>query len=246
MRHLLFPGGKRLRPAFAFAAAQAVGGDSDSVLPIACAVELIHTYSLVHDDLPCMDDDDLRRGRPTVHKAFGENVAVLAGDALLAEAFRVVAERTPPERGLACVAELAHAASCRELVGGQYDDLHVADRVATNPEAAAHVESIHRRKSAALIRASVTSGARMAGADAATLAQLGRFATSVGVAFQIADDWLDRDSGEACSLVGLLGPDAARERAERLLDEGLAQVEDLGVEGEALRALACYSVRRME
>jgi geranylgeranyl diphosphate synthase type II len=244
MRHLVFPGGKRLRPALAFAAAEAVGAPPERALALAAAVELVHTYSLVHDDLPCMDDDDERRGRPTVHVAYGEAVAVLAGDALLALAFEVLATQGArdacPERALGALRDLAEAAGARALVGGQVDDLELGDL----PADAARIESVHLRKSAALIAASVVGGARQAGADAAQLARLRRFGEDVGVAFQIADDVLDQDEDGACSLVRVLGEDGARARAEALLQAALAQVDDLGEKAEPLRELARFAVRR--
>jgi len=244
MRHLVFPGGKRLRPALAFAAAEAVGAPPERALALAAAVELVHTYSLVHDDLPCMDDDDERRGRPTVHVVYGEAVAVLAGDALLALAFEVLATQGArdacPERALGALRDLAEAAGARALVGGQVDDLELGDV----PADAARIESVHLRKSAALIAASVVGGARQAGADAARLARLRRFGEDVGVAFQIADDVLDKDEDGACSLVRVLGEDGARARAEALLQTALAQLDDLGEKAEPLRELARFAVRR--
>lgn len=242
MRHLLFPGGKRLRPALAFAAAEAVGAPPDRALPVAAAVELIHTYSLVHDDLPCMDDDDLRRGRPTVHVAFDEATAVLAGDALQAAAFEVLATGAPgiPAAALlAALRELAVAAGSRELCGGQADDLHF-----DSAGDVAAIESIHLRKSAALIAASVVGGARLGGADEATVERLRSFALEVGLAFQIADDVLDGDTDGACSLVSALGAGAARARAESLLETALARIRSLGVRAEPLRELARFAVRR--
>jgi len=244
MRHLVFPGGKRLRPALAFAAAEAVGAPSERALLMAAAVELIHTYSLVHDDLPCMDDDDERRGRPTVHVAYGEAVAVLAGDALQALAFEVLAARGAragsSERVLGALRDLAEAAGARALVGGQVDDLAVDEMRAD----AAAIESVHLRKSGALIAVAIVGGARLGGADAATLARLRRFGDCVGVAFQIADDLLDRDTDGACSLVRILGETGARVRAEALLAEALAEVDDLGERAEPLRDLARFAVRR--
>jgi geranylgeranyl diphosphate synthase type II len=243
MRHLLFPGGKRLRPALVFAGCHAAGGPTERALPAAAAVELVHTYSLIHDDLPCMDDDDERRGRPTVHVAFGEAVAVLAGDALLALAFEVLASGpgdAEPERRLAALGDLARAADSRGLVGGQADDLTFpADEGDT-----AAIESVHRRKTAALIAASVVSGARLGGADTGLLEQLRAFGEAVGVAFQIADDLLDWEKEEPCSLARVLGPVGARERAEELLGAALARIEDLGERGEPLRELARFAVRR--
>ncbi|HSJ98294.1 MAG TPA: polyprenyl synthetase family protein [Myxococcota bacterium] len=252
MRHLLFPGGKRLRPALAFAAAEAVGAPPERALPAAAAVELVHTYSLVHDDLPCMDDDDERRGRPTVHVAYGEATAVLAGDALRALAFETLAraaERLGPAPAahdpapvVAALRELAHAAGAAQLVGGQADDLDF-DPARVDE---AWVDSVHRRKTAALFAASVTGGARLAGADSTALEQLRRFALATGVAFQIADDVLDDEPGAGeCSLVALIGLDAARARAEALLEQALAALEPFGARGDALRMLARFAVWRV-
>ena len=244
MRHLIFPGGKRLRPALAFAACEAIGARPTEVaLPAAAAVELIHTYSLVHDDLPCMDDDALRRGRPTVHVAFGEALAVLAGDALQAEAFAVLTAPGPlpaPEAVvLAASLDLARAAGSGGLVGGQADDLACAEE-----DDAAAVESIHRRKTAALIEAAVVMGARFGGGDAHAVERLGRFGRAIGLAFQITDDLLDRDTDGASSYVRLRGEEASRERAEALLAEALTQIDGWGERAEPLRELARFAVRR--
>ena len=235
MRHLLFPGGKRLRPALAFAGAEAVGGRPEQALPLAAAVELVHTYSLVHDDLPCMDDDAVRRGRPSVHVAFGEAVAVLAGDALLAAAFEVLAGAPATT-----VRELARAAGSRALVGGQADDL-ARD---AGPADAARIESIHQRKTGALLAVAVVEGARLAGAGEAPLARLRRLGECLGLGFQIADDLLDRGRDEASSLARVLGEAGARRRAEALLEEALAQLEGWGERAEPLRELARFAVRR--
>ena len=241
MRHLLFPGGKRLRPALAFAGCEAAGAPAEMALPAAAAVELVHIYSLIHDDLPCMDDDDERRGRPTVHVAFGEAVAVLAGDALLAQAFEVLAAGAgDAEPRLEALRDLSRAADSRNLVGGQADDLTFR---ASDGDGAA-IESIHRRKTAALITASVLTGARLGGADTSLLERLRSFGEEVGVAFQIADDLLDREDGELCSLVRVLGLEGARARAEELLEGALCRIEDLGERGEPLRELARFAARR--
>ena len=243
MRHLLFPGGKRLRPALALAAAEAVGGDADAALPAAVAVELVHVYSLVHDDLPCMDDDVERRGRPTVHVAFDEATAVLAGDALLTAAFAALVagagERDAAARVLA-VRDLARAAGAAGLVGGQVDDL-----ARTRSTSAAAVESVHARKSAALIAAVDHARARGSrGASEALLAKLSAAGVATGIAFQITDDLLDADDDEGCSLVRVIGEAAARERAQALLDQALAEIAELGARAEPLRALLRYAVQR--
>ena len=242
MRHLLFPGGKRLRPAFALAAAEAVGAPPEVALPAAAAVELVHTYSLIHDDLPCMDDDVERRGLPTVHVAFDEAIAVLAGDALLALAFEaltagVSASPIEASRAALAVSDLAQAAGSVALVGGQVDDV-AAEARGVELDAAA-IESIHARKSAALIAAAVVTGARLAGAEETLLERLHRFAMQAGIAFQITDDCLDRDG-----LAPVLGEDGARTRAEALLEQALAHIEDLGERAEPLRELARFAVRR--
>jgi geranylgeranyl pyrophosphate synthase len=244
MRHLLFPGGKRLRPALAFAGCEAVGGDWQRALPAAAAVELIHTYSLIHDDMPCMDDDDERRGRPTVHKVWDETTALLAGDALQALAFEVLARETgdaAPERARGALQDVARAASSRGLVGGQVDDLAF---VPGGPDEEGRVESVHMRKSAALIAASITSGAHLGGASAAEIDLLGKFGEEVGVAFQIADDLLDAEDEEPCSTVRVLGKAGARDRAQALLESALARIDGFGPEANALRELACYAVGR--
>ena len=245
MRHLLFPGGKRLRPALALAAAEAVGAPPDRALPVAVAVELVHTYSLIHDDLPCMDDDDTRRGLPTVHVAFDEATAVLAGDALLAAAFYTLsaAERDhPAPQLLAAARDLAEAAGSLHLVGGQIDDL----RFQPHARDASRVESVHARKSAALIAAAIVGGARLGGGDAAELATLRRFGEAIGLGFQIADDLLDAPRAEACSLVRSIGAPAARARAEALLEQALRELEAFGESAEPLREIARQAVRRSE
>ncbi len=240
MRHLLFPGGKRLRPALACAAAGAVGASQQAAWPMAAAVELVHTYSLVHDDLPCMDDDDTRRGRPTVHVAFGEALAVLAGDALLAAAFEVLASAEAPDaHRLAALAELAQASGSRQLVGGQADDL-----AATTPCDRETVESVHRRKTAALISAAVVGGGLLGGGDEPALRRLRRFGEALGLGFQIADDLLDRDEDAGCSLVAVVGVEAARARADELLTTALDELEAFGQRAEPLRELGRFAVRR--
>ena len=246
MRHLLFPGGKRLRPMLAMAAAEAVGSPPAVALPVAAAVELVHTYSLVHDDLPCMDDDDVRRGLPTVHVAFDEATAVLAGDALQALAFEAAAQACPEDapRARAALADLARAAGSRGIVGGQVDDIALAS--ADAPATLNKLLSIHARKSAALIAASIVSGAHLGGADADTIDRLQRCGETVGVAFQIADDVLDEGEEDPCSLVRAIGIDAARERAESLLADALDEMAMLGERAEPLRALVRFAVRRHE
>lgn len=243
MRHLLFPGGKRFRPILAMAGAEAVGGSAQDALPVATAVELIHAYSLVHDDLPCMDDDALRRGRPTVHVLYGYAIAVLAGDALQSLAFEVLASAANRGNAMAvthALRELARTAGSRHLVGGQADDL-VYDASDVSPAA---IESVHARKSAALIATSITGGARLAGASREQVSQLEEFGLEVGVAFQITDDLLDADEQDQCSLARALGHDEAEARSTELLASALGRIEDLGDAATPLRELARFAVQR--
>ena len=199
MRHAVLSGGKRLRPLFAMAAAEAVGATPERALPMAAAVELIHAYSLVHDDLPCMDDDALRRGLPTVHVAYGEAVAVLAGDALQALAFETLANAASGNAAEAVVAalrELALAAGPEGLVGGQVDDLDFTQGGANEA-----VEAVHRRKTAALFAAAVAGGGLLGGANDDTVEALRAFGRKVGIGFQIADDLEDEHEDSPCSSV---------------------------------------------
>jgi len=240
MRHIVFPGGKRLRPALAMAAAEAVGAPARAALPIAAAVELIHAYSLVHDDLPCMDDDATRRGRPTVHVAWDEATAVLAGDALQSLAFEVLLSEADAVVAARVGADLARAIGAAGLVGGQADDLVAVGR----RMAADAVLSIHARKSAALIAVAIAGGARLGGAGDRLASEMEACGRDTGIAFQIADDLLDADDDDGCSLVPLLGSDGCRTRAESLLAEALGRLESLGERAEPLRELVRYAVRR--
>jgi geranylgeranyl diphosphate synthase type II len=257
MRHAMLGGGKRLRPLLAIASCEALGGRVDDVLEPASALEMIHTYSLVHDDLPAMDDDDLRRGRPTVHKAFGEAEAILAGDALLTLAFEILAERpahSSAERRAAAVATVARCAGLGGMVGGQIADLEAERR----PPSLDALAWIHAHKTGALLRASAELGALHAGASAGERAAFGRFASALGLAFQITDDILDR-TGNATALgktpgkdersgkatyPALLGLDASRREAERLVAVARAEIPGTVRDRSILDALAGYAVDR--
>jgi geranylgeranyl diphosphate synthase type II len=210
MRYSLFAGGKRIRPLLAVASAEAVSDAPVGVESCACALELIHTYSLIHDDLPALDNDDLRRGRPTCHKVFGDAMAILAGDALLTLAFEVLAklDGTDAHRRIELVRELATASgTVGGMIGGQVNDLEGEGKHPT----AALLDSIHRAKTGALLRASVRMGAIYAGADAEQLAALTRFGEHIGLAFQIVDDILDvEQSSEALGKTA--GKDAAQQK----------------------------------
>jgi geranylgeranyl diphosphate synthase type II len=256
MRYSLLGGGKRLRPVLCLMAAEACGADPLDALAAACAMEMVHTYSLIHDDLPAMDDDDLRRGRPTCHRAFDEATAVLAGDALLTLAFEVVARHVrPAEAASACVRTLAEAAGPAGMVGGQMADLQAEGRSDGTPEA---LEAIHRRKTGALLRASLRMGALVAGADEASLHALDVYGQSVGLAFQIIDDLLDVQGDEAklgkrvgkdstlgkWTYPGFLGIEGSRRKARQLADEAIAALAPLGGRGARLRALALDLLER--
>ncbi|MBV8233645.1 MAG: polyprenyl synthetase family protein, partial [Planctomycetaceae bacterium] len=189
MRYSVLAGGKRLRPVLCLMAAEACGADPHAALPAASALELVHTYSLIHDDLPAMDDDDLRRSRPTCHKAFDEATAILAGDGLLTLAFEVVARHVrPAEAAAGCIRTLAEAAGPAGMVGGQMADLEAQGR---HDGTLAALEAIHRRKTGALLHAALRMGGIVAGGDAAQLAALDVYGQAVGLAFQIIDDLLD-------------------------------------------------------
>ncbi len=255
MQYSLLAPGKRLRPTLVLMASEACGGTVDAALPAACAVEMIHAYSLVHDDLPAMDDDDLRRGQPTCHKKFGEAMAILCGDALLALAFEIVARDVePPPVAAACCAMLAEAAGACRLVGGQADDLAAQGA----PPSFALLESIHHRKTGAMILVSLRLGATVAGADAAKTAALETYGEKLGLAFQITDDLLDVRGEEAevgkrvgkdaqrgkLTFPGLLGIDESARRAEQLVLDACEALRPLGERASQLDALARFVLER--
>jgi len=225
MRYSLEAGGKRLRPVLVLAAADLYGAPADAALPAAAAVECVHTYSLIHDDLPCMDDDDLRRGRPTAHRAFDEATALLAGDALLTHAFAllVTAYQDDPALAAALTRELADAAGSRRLIGGQMEDL-LAEK---NPAVTADtVEFIHLHKTAAMIEAALAIGGRVGRATEAELVALRRAGRHLGLAFQIVDDVLDATMDSA-KLGKTAGKDAAAGKATYVSVHGIAKARDL-------------------
>ncbi len=235
-------GGKRVRPLLVLAASEAVGGDWRAALPVAVAVELLHTYSLVHDDLPCMDDDDERRGRPTVHVRFGENVAVLVGDALLTESFAVLAGAGfAPSLATRLVAELARAGGAAGMIAGQAFDIGMGGRVSDLDA----LVRLHRKKTGALIRGAVRMGGLCGGET--DLAALDAYGDAVGLAFQVQDDVLDADQDAAAdgppSFVKLLGIEGTRSAARQHAEAALTAVAGLP-DAEALRLLARFTVER--
>jgi len=242
MRYSVLAGGKRIRPMLCLEAARIFMPDTSVALYPACAIELIHTYSLIHDDLPALDDDDLRRGKPTCHKKFGDAIAILAGDALLTLAFATIAA-TPADgsRRVAMLTEIASAAgTVNGMVGGQVADLE-AEGKSVAPEM---LEYIHRSKTAALIRASVTSGALCAGAGTEDVARLRRFGENIGWAFQVTDDILDVEESSA-ALGKTAGKDVAQQKATYPAIYGLARSHEIAndLATRAIAELACYADR---
>ncbi|MEO5721778.1 MAG: polyprenyl synthetase family protein [Chthoniobacterales bacterium] len=256
MRYSLFAGGKRLRPILALAAAEACGGKTFAALPAACAVECIHTYSLVHDDLPSMDNDDLRRGRPTCHKAFGEGIAVLAGDSLLTIAFEIISHVAPTRRYPAqeILRELARGAGSRKLIAGQVADLEGEGR----PSTRAQLRYIHENKTAALLTTSVRLGAMSANATTAQLTTLTDFGRALGLAFQVIDDILDvtqtseklgKSAGkdvaaQKATYPAVIGLEKSRVEAQRLTNQAHTALQPFGKTADTLRALANHLLER--
>jgi geranylgeranyl diphosphate synthase, type II len=256
MRYSVFAGGKRIRPILCLEAARLFDGDAGHALYPGCAIEFIHTYSLIHDDLPALDNDDLRRGKPTSHKKFGEAMAILAGDGLLTLAFETIAAApATAERRVAMASEIATAAgTVNGMVGGQVADVE-SEGKKIGPEM---LEYIHRSKTAALIRASVTSGALCAGAAEEDVARMRRFGETIGWAFQVTDDILDVEESSAAlgktagkdiaqqkaTYPAVFGLERSHEIAEKLSAKAIAELQLYGGRAERLRAIAEYLVQR--
>jgi geranylgeranyl diphosphate synthase type II len=259
MRYSVFAGGKRVRPILAIAAAEAVGGTAADVLPLACALECIHTYSLIHDDLPALDNDDYRRGRLTNHKVFGEANAILAGDALLTFAFELLGEarhwrQFVPARVVQVIGEVASAIGTFGMIGGQVVDLQMEGQEVDLPM----LQYIHAHKTGALLRASVRSGAILGGGSPTEIEALSQYGTHIGLAFQIMDDILDVRGDE--QLMGkalrkdaerqkatyprLVGLAEAEARAQAAVNSGIAALAAFGERGTVLRDLAYFIIAR--
>ncbi len=258
MRYSLMAGGKRLRPILCLASCELMGGTAEMAMPTACAMEMIHTMSLIHDDLPAMDNDDYRRGKLTNHKVYGEDVAILAGDGLLAYAFEFIAAQTrqvPPERVLQVIAKLGRAVGAAGLVGGQIVDLDCEGKSNVSLET---LNFIHRHKTGALLEASVLCGAILAGADEADLQRLSRYAQNIGLAFQIIDDVLDitatqeelgKTAGkdlqaQKVTYPSIWGIEESKRQADQLIAEAKAELAPFGAAGQPLMALADYITAR--
>jgi geranylgeranyl diphosphate synthase type II len=261
IRYSLFAGGKRIRPILSMAAFESVGGKGDTILPFACALEMIHTYSLIHDDLPALDNDDYRRGKPTCHKVFGEAIGILAGDALLTEAFKLMTNQVIQEFSLRdgrlaldVIHEVAHAAGVLGMVGGQVLDIESEGKIVDLPT----LQYIHTHKTGALILVSVRVGAALGGANEETLKAFTRFGERIGLAFQIADDILNVE-GKA-DLLGkktgsdlsrgkatypfLLGLEESKRRAKELVELAVDAIHSFGSGTEPLREIAWFILSR--
>ena len=261
MQHSLFAGGKRIRPILSIASFEAVGGKGEGVLPFACALEMIHTYSLIHDDLPAIDNDDYRRGKPTCHKVFGEAIAILAGDGLLTEAFRLMTNQPGKDQPLGdevlvldLIREVAQAAGVLGMVGGQVVDIESEGKTVDLPT----VQYIHTHKTGAMILASVRVGARLGGAMETDLKVLTRYGENLGLAFQIADDVLnvegkavlmgkktgtDLFKGKA-TYPSVLGIEESKKRSKELVEMAVGALKPLGPEADPLREIARFIIAR--
>jgi geranylgeranyl diphosphate synthase type II len=261
IQHSLFAGGKRIRPILSIASFETVGGEGERILPFACALEMIHTYSLIHDDLPAIDNDDYRRGKPTCHKVFGEGIAILAGDGLLTEAFRLMTNQPAKDHSssdggliLDLVNEVAQAAGVLGMVGGQVVDVESEGKAVDLPT----VQYIHSHKTGAMILASVRVGAKLGGAKGEILKALTRYGDSLGLAFQVADDILNVE-GEA-ALMGkktgsdlsrgkatypsVLGVEESRKKGRELVELSVDALKQFGPEADPLREIARFVMAR--
>lgn len=259
VRYSVFAGGKRIRPILCMGSAEAVGGNIEEVLPVACALELIHTYSLIHDDLPVMDDDDYRRGKLTNHKVFGEDIAILAGDALLTEAFRLMSKKefagkTPPDRLLSVISDISEAAGFLGMVGGQIVDIQSEGKKVGEET----LNYIHTHKTGAMITTSIRAGAIISGAGNNEIDALSDYGRHIGLAFQIADDILDVEGNQETlgkdigsdrkrgkvTFPAIFGMEKSRRKARDLVNKALADIAQFDSRAEPLRMIATYIIER--
>ncbi len=259
MRYTLFPGGKRMRPILAMTAYEVVGGKGDGILPYACSLELIHTYSLIHDDLPALDNDDYRRGRPTSHRVFGEAMATLAGDALLTEAFHLMSREglsgeVDPRVAIEVIDEISRAVGFAGMIAGQVVDIESEGKTVELPL----LEFIHTHKTGSLILVSVRTGGRLGGATDGEMEALTRYGKAIGLAFQITDDILDVEGSQASmgkapgvdkardkiTYPVLLGLEESKRRSNELIGQAVAAVKPFGSRGEPFREIAQYIGKR--
>ncbi len=255
MRYTLFPGGKRIRPILAMAAYEVVGGRGNGILPYACGLELIHTYSLIHDDLPALDNDDYRRGKPTSHRVFGEALAILAGDALLTEAFRLMNKEglrgeMDSRVAMEAIDEISRSAGFAGMIAGQVVDIESEGKKVELPT----LEFIHTHKTGSLILVSIRTGGRLGGAGDNEMEALTRYGKAVGLAFQITDDILDVEGSRASmgrapgvdmareknTYPALLGLEESKRRCNELINQAVAALELFGNKGGPLREIALY------
>lgn len=263
MHYSLFPSGKRLRPILTCAAAEAIGGKIDSVLPIACAIEMIHTYSLIHDDLPSMDDDDYRRGKPTNHMKYGEAIAILAGDALVTEAFGLIAQtqkktKISPEILLEIIEDIALACGANGMIGGQHLDIQLQQKSQEEEEDINYpqLEFLYIRKTGNLILAAITSGAKICGASSEQIKALLRYGGNLGLAFQVIDDILDMGDNykgpiegskiKKSSFPAILSLDETRQRSRELASRAIEALKSFDQKADPLREIAHYVVERRQ
>ncbi len=260
MKYAIFPGGKRIRPILAIASCESFGGTLEDILPAACAIEFIHAYSLIHDDLPAMDDDDLRRGKPSTHKIFGEATAILAGNALLTLAFEIMSSypkgRQYNEKKLKIIKLISSACGMKGLIDGQAIDIHSEGKKISAPE----LEKMHLKKTGALIQASLLAGAIMAGASEEETNMVSIFGKKIGLAFQISDDLLDaegkkeivgKETKKDCkknkaTYPSLFGIEASHIAAEKLIEESKNAIQSLGKKSEILSSLSDMIIQRIK
>lgn len=248
MRYSVFSGGKRLRPILMIAAAETMGGNISEILPFACAVEMIHTYSLIHDDLPSMDDDEFRRGKPTSHRVFGEAVAILAGDALLSEAFYVMAKssierKVDYKKALRVIYEIAEASGPRGMVAGQVGDITM--NISGLDQST--VESIHLDKTARLITVSLRAGFILSGANEEEIEIITKYGNNIGLAFQIMDDLMDAGKEKrGINLTSIIGIEETKKRMIKLIDEAVETISVFGEKAELLKELARFVIERRD